>query len=147
MEDLIACGVCGEKNRPSYFYCTECGNRLLIEQPPPPSPPPPALPAVTVRVSGKSVTVTSEQFIVGRGLESPVHTLFALHPNVSREHALLTVCSDGALLVEDRSLNGTFVNEMRLPAHEGHALRASDRVRLARNCSIEFSVAVQSAAD
>lgn len=74
---------------------------------------------------------------------SPFSGLFAKRDNVSRRHASVGVCADGAAWVRDEfSTNGTYVNDVRVtpgataPLVDGDVLRiASDvsaRVKLDR---------------
>ncbi|MCS7002849.1 MAG: FHA domain-containing protein, partial [Dehalococcoidia bacterium] len=52
------------------------------------------------------------------------------NPGVSRRHARLVV-RDGALHIEDLgSLNGVYVNDLRLAAHQPFALRDGDRLEI-----------------
>ena len=61
-------------------------------------------------------------------------------PTVSRRHALVIRRPDGLKVVDDRSLNGVYVNGQRI---EIHALRSGDCIQVGRHPIHFVSVAVQ----
>ncbi|GAA2851039.1 hypothetical protein Acy02nite_34460 [Actinoplanes cyaneus] len=87
--------------------------------------------ATTLRFTGFVIAVGPDRpLVVGRE-NSPLADRITGYPNVSRQHA--EIRSDGTALtvVDLGSMNGTFVNDRRLPPREPTAVRAGDRVRFA----------------
>lgn len=82
---------------------------------------------------GESERMTAE-LLVGRVAPAPpalIERLEQQYSNVSRRHALLRL-EEGRLSIEDLgSANGTFVNEVRLPAHQPIRLHGGARIRFA----------------
>jgi hypothetical protein len=56
----------------------------------------------------------------------------ALENGVSRIHASLEIRHDTLIICDLGSSNGTFVNNLRLPAHQPHLLRDGDEVRFGK---------------
>lgn len=74
------------------------------------------------------ISVPAGTLIVGRGHPESCGEPIEEYGNVSRRHALVTVC-DGELFVEDQaSTNGTTVNGVQIPAYERRALADGDTV-------------------
>jgi hypothetical protein len=72
---------------------------------------------------------------------SPVAALFGAHDNVSRRHASVGVRPDGSVWVRDeRSANGTFVNDARVPAGATVPLVDGDRLRLASDIVVQVRI-------
>ena len=74
----------------------------------------------------RTVALTREWTRVGRSLAADVRFD---DPTVSRRHALVVRQADGVRLLDDRSLNGVFVNGARV---DGRALRDGDEIVLGR---------------
>jgi hypothetical protein len=115
-----ACGDpdCAHAGRPPATGCRHCGQRG------------PA-PATTLLFEWGPVTVRAgRSLIVGRE-NSPISGRLADYTNVGRRHA--EVRSDGCKLtvVDLDSMNGTFVNDERLPPSRATSVRAGDRIRFA----------------
>jgi hypothetical protein len=72
------------------------------------------------------VPLTREWTRIGRSLAADVRFD---DPTVSRRHALIVRQADGVRLLDDRSLNGVFVNGARV---DGRALRDGDEIILGR---------------
>jgi pSer/pThr/pTyr-binding forkhead associated (FHA) protein len=72
------------------------------------------------------VALTREWTRVGRSLAADVRFD---DPTVSRRHALIVRHPDGVRLLDDRSLNGVFVNGARV---DGKALRDGDEIIIGR---------------
>ena len=62
----------------------------------------------------RSVAMPGESMRIGRSLSA--HLRFE-DPTVSRRHAVLVTEADGVRLLDDRSLNGVFVNGERVVSH------------------------------
>ena len=77
----------------------------------------------TVRV----LPLTREWTRIGRSLAADVHFDDA---TVSRRHALVVRQADGVRVLDDRSLNGVFVNGHRV---EGRTLRDGDEITVGRH--------------
>jgi pSer/pThr/pTyr-binding forkhead associated (FHA) protein len=85
--------------------------------------------------------MSGEPSLVARGREHPArhdltigrgagNDILLRSTTVSRRHALL-VYAEGRWCIEDRgSINGTFVNDTRVPFGAAHPLRHGDRIRL-----------------
>jgi diguanylate cyclase (GGDEF)-like protein len=72
--------------------------------------------------------------LIGRGEEADIPIL---EGRVSRRHAVITVNSEGSVVIEDQgSINGTFVNGVKVRTQE---LKDGDRVQIGYSCVIKFS--------
>jgi hypothetical protein len=92
--------------------------------------------ATTLRVmftTGDVECAAGEQVPLGRDqAQSRVAETFSRFDNVSRRHATIGLDDDGRAWVRDeRSTNGTFVNDRRLEAGQQLSLSDGDRLRLA----------------
>jgi DNA-directed RNA polymerase subunit RPC12/RpoP len=74
----------------------------------------------------RTVALTREWTRVGRSLAADIRFD---DPTVSRRHALIVRQPDGVRLLDDRSLNGVFVNGARV---DGKALRDGDEIIVGR---------------
>jgi hypothetical protein len=74
------------------------------------------------------VPLTREWTRIGRGLAADVRFD---DPTVSRRHALIVRGADGLRVLDDRSLNGVFVNGQRV---EWSPLTHGDEIRVGRHC-------------
>jgi DNA-directed RNA polymerase subunit RPC12/RpoP len=74
----------------------------------------------------RTVALTREWTRVGRSLAADIRFD---DPTVSRRHALIVRHPDGVRLLDDRSLNGVFVNGARV---DGKALRDGDEIIVGR---------------
>ncbi|HZE34651.1 MAG TPA: FHA domain-containing protein, partial [Actinoallomurus sp.] len=89
---------------------------------------------VVVTFSSGDLQVTpGQELVLGRDpVQSPVASTFSRFDNVSRRHATLGIDNSGQPWVRDeRSTNGTFVNDRRLQPGEQTSLRDGDSIRLA----------------
>lgn len=89
---------------------------------------------VVVTFSSGDLQVTpGQELVLGRDpVHSPVASTFSRFDNVSRRHATLGIDNSGQPWVRDeRSTNGTFVNDRRLQPGEQASLRDGDSIRLA----------------
>ncbi|MDN3353093.1 FHA domain-containing protein [Actinomadura sp. DC4] len=89
---------------------------------------------VTVTFSSGDLQVTpGQELVLGRDpVHSPVASAFSRFDNVSRRHATLGIDNSGQPWIRDeRSTNGTFVNDRRLQPGEQASLRDGDSLRLA----------------
>jgi predicted RNA-binding Zn-ribbon protein involved in translation (DUF1610 family) len=86
------------------------------------------------------VPVTREWTRIGRSLAADVRFD---DPTVSRRHALIVRQPDGVRVLDDRSLNGVFVNGMRV---EWSALRDGDEIVVGRHVLHFLDVAAETAA-
>jgi DNA-directed RNA polymerase subunit RPC12/RpoP len=89
----------------------------------------------------RKVALTREWTRIGRSLAADVRFD---DPTVSRRHALIVRQPDGVRLLDDRSLNGVFVNGSRV---EGKALQDGDEIIVGRYRLIFVRVASQGDAD
>jgi hypothetical protein len=74
----------------------------------------------------RTIALTREWTRIGRSLAADVRFD---DPTVSRRHALIVRHADGVRLLDDRSLNGVFVNGARV---DGKALRDGDEIIVGR---------------
>ncbi|MCO6010108.1 FHA domain-containing protein [Actinoallomurus purpureus] len=83
--------------------------------------------------SGELQVNPGQELVLGRDpVQSPVAGTFSRFDNVSRRHATLGIDGTGQAWVRDeRSTNGTFVNDRRLQPGEQAPIRDGDSVRLA----------------
>jgi hypothetical protein len=85
----------------------------------------------------KTVALTREWTRIGRSLAADVRFD---DPTVSRRHALVVRQADGVRVLDDRSLNGVFVNGERV---EWRALHDGDEILVGRYCLTFVSVPAQ----
>ena len=86
----------------------------------------------------RTVSLSREWTRIGRSLAADLRFD---DPTVSRRHALIVRQPDGVRVLDDRSLNGVFVNGARV---EGKALRDGDEIVVGRYRLSFFSVAAVS---
>lgn len=121
-EAVEGCPHCGaEVPDPANQVCVECHEPLGGPR------------SLRVAFPGGEVTVHAGQSVtLGRDPEgSPVSAVFADRDNVSRRHATLGVDSDGAWVRDERSTNGTYVNDVPVPPGTRVTLTDGDTLRLA----------------
>ncbi|HLH15531.1 MAG TPA: FHA domain-containing protein [Solirubrobacteraceae bacterium] len=87
----------------------------------------------------RTVALTREWTRIGRSLAADVRFD---DPTVSRRHALIVRHPDGVRLLDDRSLNGVFVNGSRV---DGKALRDGDEIVVGRYRLSFMSISADSA--
>jgi len=88
----------------------------------------------------RTVALTREWTRVGRSLAADVRFD---DPTVSRRHALIVRQPDGVRVLDDRSLNGVFVNGARV---EGRVLKDGDEIIVGRYRLSFFSVPLKESA-
>jgi hypothetical protein len=83
--------------------------------------------------TGELQVSAGQELVLGRDpVQSPVASTFSRFDNVSRRHATLGIDGNGQAWIRDeRSTNGTFVNDRRLQPGEQTPLRDGDSLRLA----------------
>jgi hypothetical protein len=87
--------------------------------------------ATTLRFAWGPVTVSTDRpLVVGRE-NSPIADRLGDYSNISRRHAEIRSDGTGLTVVDLDSMNGTFLNDERLPAGQATPIRAGDRVRFA----------------
>ena len=80
---------------------------------------------------GSGGFTTASGDVIGR--ESEGREYLTSHMTVSRRHAKLTF--NGSWLIEDlNSLNGTYINEIRIAPNESHKINSGDSVALSHSC-------------
>lgn len=87
--------------------------------------------------STKTVALTREWTRIGRSLAADVRFD---DPTVSRRHALVVRQADGVRVLDDRSLNGVFVNGERI---EWRALKDGDEIVVGRYLLVFASVPLE----
>lgn len=95
---------------------------------------------VVVYISGSEAPLALERragLVIGRGtreegIDVDMTAYGGQDLGVSRRHARFDAHSDPPTITDLDSVNGTFVNEVRLPANQAVVLRSGDEVRLGR---------------
>jgi hypothetical protein len=142
----IYCPECGFQNPESANYCARCG-ALLVKEPVSDATQTftpedleeagPGLddiglegPALVVRSgggrAGETFRPAGERTVIGR---SPDCDIFLDDVTVSRKHALLLRGSDGFMIEDQGSLNGTFVNKRRI---DSAAIENGDELQIGK---------------
>jgi hypothetical protein len=130
-DEVPACPHCdAEVPDPRNQVCVECHGSLV--------------PAVTLRVSfpaGEAVVPPGQEVPVGRDpASSPVAGLVADRDNVSRLHATIGVDAAGAWIRDERSTNGTYVNDVPVSPGTQVRLADGDTLRLAADVTAAVHV-------
>jgi hypothetical protein len=159
MASLI-CPDCGVKVQPEDLICFRCGANL------PHAPEPDEVPTPTISqkfitadlkpaqlgISGVVLRITfptgnvdipaGTSVLLGRDpAESLVAAAFARFDNVSRRHATVEVDDSGHAIIRDEgSTNGTFVNEDRVVPGTDVRIVDGDRIRLAADVTGNVSL-------
>jgi pSer/pThr/pTyr-binding forkhead associated (FHA) protein len=114
------CPACTHENRPSAFFCAQCGTKVHFDS---------ESSSRFVRMNGpqqdRRLDVPGPVCVIGR---DPSATLCLEEDSVSKQHARLTRSDDGWEIEDLGSSNGTFVNGRRLYAPE--TVRPGDLIRL-----------------
>lgn len=159
-DTLTDCPSCGSKEfvRASLFrstqrieHSTESRDRVLLEPASSESETRLAEARATIDQPGeylcfedagnlRTIALTREWTRIGRSLAADVRFD---DPTVSRRHALIVRQDDGVRLLDDRSLNGVFVNGARV---DGKALQDGDEIVVGRYRLLFVSVPVAGAA-
>lgn len=122
LEAPATCPHCGEDvPDPGNRVCVECHRPLLRAEP------------LRLSFPDGEVTVDLAQVLnLGRDpARSPVAAVFAGRDNISRLHATVGVDGNGAWVRDERSLNGTYVNDVPVPPDTRIGLADGDTLRLA----------------
>ncbi|MGH3796886.1 MAG: FHA domain-containing protein [Pseudonocardiaceae bacterium] len=130
-ETPATCPHCGEDvPDPRNRVCVECHRPLAPAEP------------LRLSFSGGEVTVDPAQTVqLGRDpASSPVATVFADRGNISRLHATVGVDEGGAWVRDERSLNGTYVNDVPVPPGTRIDLSDGDTLRLAADVTATVRV-------
>lgn len=122
-EVLPNCPHCGEEvPDPRNQVCVECHGSLVRTD-------------SSLRLSfpgGEVIVHPGQEVAVGRDpANSPFSGVFADRDNVSRLHATTGVDTDGAWVRDERSTNGTYVNDVPVPPGAKVRLADGDALRLA----------------
>jgi two-component system, cell cycle response regulator len=100
-------------------------------EPKPPAPASTYMIVVSGGIPGTMLRLSESGTTLGRSAECSFQ-LFDI--TVSRQHALVTIDGQGAIhLTDQKSTNGTFVNNKRIAAHRAVRLNDGDRVQLGTN--------------
>ena len=114
--DWLAQARAGLVSEPGQYLAHDAGERVVI------------------------VALTREWTRIGRSLAADLRFD---DPTVSRRHALVVRQADGVRVLDDRSLNGVFVNGQRV---EWHALKDGDEILVGRH-SLRFIDTTSAQAD
>lgn len=153
--DHVQCRCGRTWDRSRIFQCPEDGTDLwdiTVTPPPPPPPPPPGgapsttLDAPPARAEGLELVACGTllaldpgaTLALGRDESYPTAAVFHERTNISRFHAVLRYDDTGRLFVTDtESVNGTYINDIRLAADTEYEVRPGQRLRLAANVPID----------
>ena len=129
------CPSCGFRNSEGAGYCARCGSVLLTESPDSqttisylpgseegeeklPERMTPEVPTLVMRSggrhSGETYPLTAARTSIGR---HPAADIFLDDVTVSRNHAVIERGGAGFVIVDEGSLNGTYVNRVRTERH------------------------------
>lgn len=125
------CPHCGEEvPDPDNRVCVGCHRSLGAVEP------------LRLCFPAGAVTIAPTDVIrLGRDpASSPVAALFADRGNVSRLHATVGIDDNGAWVRDERSLNGTFVNDVPVPPGTRIGLAHGDTLRLAADVCASVEV-------
>jgi len=135
----MECPACGHENRADARYCRACGIALentteALAQPfeaPAPSPEPPqvrpSLRVINGSLAGSAYALTRPMVRLGR---DPSNEVFLDDVTVSRRHAEMREQGDRWQIIDLGSLNGTYVEGVRIEGPEW--LHESSRIRIGR---------------
>lgn len=151
-KQVIICPTCGRENDIGPVMCKECGSLLrgyttTVPVDPniderrvaPPRPPGLLSDSVAFFIGGEAepVVVSGEDKItLGRSVYNSTPPTVDLAPyrgyelGVSRHHAFINRSSEGYVIEDLGSTNGTWLNEKRLVVGEPHVLRNGDQIRI-----------------
>ncbi|MFQ5574477.1 MAG: FHA domain-containing protein [Terriglobia bacterium] len=137
------CSKCGAENRENDKFCSKCGAQLsmksesdtqsfapVFEEEPSPVDVSPQDETVLVVAKGPAV---GQRFILKSGEvtlgRDPASDIFLDDFTVSRKHAKIVLGADRANLVDDGSLNGTYVNGTRI---DRAVLKSGDELQVGK---------------
>lgn len=122
-DNLDLCPQCNQENIAGSHFCRHCGVQLQVS-------------VIYGRLTSKDIPgvateipITRLPFQIGRSRECD---LFLNLSSISRHHALIEKTDDVLYLKDSGSINGTFLNDLRV---EKHPLSHADRIRLG---NVEF---------
>ena len=81
-------------------------------------------------LAGRTFELTSGFLTIGRGPNCSIRFDPGIERIASKQHAFIEARNDGFYLTDNKSLNGTFVNDQRI---ERTRIRSGDRVQFGRN--------------
>ncbi len=138
----VYCADCGFQNHEGSRYCTRCGLLIVMEEVAgqmtegiptidlPGSPDRIHGPALVVRTgggrAGDHLALQATRHTIGRRVDSD---LFLDDVTVSRDHAIVELAADGRYITDRGSLNGTYVNRVRVTRHR---LAEGDEVQIGK---------------
>lgn len=85
---------------------------------------------------GKVIPVATQQFLIGR---DPQCQLRPASQSISKQHCALMVRNKSVYIKDFGSTNGTFVNDVQIPAEQDTLLQSGDRVRVG---PLDFAVQI-----
>ncbi len=117
-------------------------------EPPKPEPPEPEAPAPQKRTVLRHVLVTGDgrRFVIGEGTvtvgRSGLCAAYLLpFPDVSRYHFRITPRRSGiCAMLEDVSMNGTYVNGVRVKKNDAQPIQNGSRLRLASGATLTYVI-------
>lgn len=134
----LACPRCGQSNRPDANFCSVCGAELPGDPLSESTATHPVLPGPETSGDVAIVVVTrganaGSRFAVGAGTTTigrhPDSTIFLDDVTVSRRHAEIIARDSGYLLSDVGSLNGTYLNGVRI---EQAAMAEGDQIQIGK---------------
>lgn len=167
MDECRVCENCGHQNDVSHLECVSCGADITIvaptlvsarpapdlpeegpaEVPPPPEPdkpkdePRPTMAMARIKLVGKNdqfeIKIPSIGCVLGRKGDVSPDYFEDKSIRVSRRHLTIFPRGDGYYVVDQKSLNKTYINKQELEKNKEYMLKAGDSLRMA---DMEFLV-------
>ncbi|MEM7115449.1 MAG: FHA domain-containing protein [Chloroflexota bacterium] len=136
----LTCAACSASLAPGSAFCDNCGAAVGQASSPPVIPQAPSFRFV-VQSNNQTLTIPTDKPMVKIGREDPVSGHFPeidLGPHggeeggISRHHVTLHIHGNQCFAEDNQSVNGTFLNNRRLLAHQREPLNNGDQLRLGR---------------
>ncbi len=143
---MKTCPNCSYENVEGYMFCEDCGEDITLVESEYSEEgytvPTPQEPAIILRVQSTSrpiIIALNKQTTLGRydgdrryQPDVDLAMYNALEKGVSAMHATIEHSSDGVMLRDVGSTNGTYLNGRRMVAQQNYILRDGDEIRLGR---------------
>lgn len=139
---MISCGFCGSQSLPGTLFCKECGFSLLVDEDQAGQNAPQETQKIYYLIAGskRQGDLDAAQLIrIGRAdpdnqywPELDLTDDGGVDMGVSRRHALIRKENEGLVLIDQNSVNGTWVDEERLVPDRPYPLRHATKVRFGR---------------
>lgn len=155
--DLVTCRCPRQWDRNLYSLCTDCLTDLWSlsndTSPTPETAPvrdlpgspatqleaPDACTGIDILICGRRFTVAARETLrLGREEDFETEVALRTSMNVSRRHAVLRYDGERLYVIDTRSSNHTYVNDLELPTETEYELQPGQSLRLASNVPIHI---------